>query len=44
MVVVMPERVFEKGSVLRITRATDRPTSHVPEHCRSRRADVVYEA
>jgi hypothetical protein len=32
--VVTPEGVFEKRSVLRITRATDRPTGHVPEHCR----------
>jgi hypothetical protein len=30
-VVAVPKRVFEKGSVQRITHATDRPTDHVPE-------------
>jgi len=42
--VVTPERVVEKRWVLRITRATDRRTSHVPEHCHSRGIFIVYEA
>jgi len=39
-----PERVFAKRSMLHITRATDRPTSRVPEHCRSHGIFIVYEA
>jgi len=42
--VVTPERVVEKRWELRITLATDRPTSHVPEHCHSHGIFIVYEA